>query len=168
MPPKGKGFEAFLKKNQKKGAKTTKTEEGSVAAESEVKADLKDAPVKNTPVTKKQNNNSSDDEEEDELELATKQKVSYGTVKENKDIAKKIDKNEELVGYGLDETKEENKTNNNKDPVKKAAFGEGASFGRPTFGGARRGEKSKFGGGDFSAGLDDIDNPQAQKKDSHK
>ena len=161
MPPK-KGFEAFLKKNQKKGAKTTKTEEGSAAAESEVKADLKDeknVQVKNTPVTKKQNNNSSDDEEEDELELATKQKVSYGTVKENKDIAKKVDKNEELVGYGLDEGKEEKKTTNNKEPVKKAAFGEGAAFGRPTFGGARRGEKSKFGGGDFSAGLDDIDNP---------
>jgi hypothetical protein len=64
---------------------------------------------KNTTVTKKQNNNSSDDEEEDELDLATKQKVSYGTVKENKDIAKKIDKNEELIGYGLDEKKEENK-----------------------------------------------------------
>jgi len=37
-------------------------------------------------VTKKQNNNSSDDEEVDELEEATKQKISYGTVKENKDI----------------------------------------------------------------------------------
>jgi len=38
MPPK-KGFEAFLKKNQKKGSKTAKTEEVSEAQESEVNAD---------------------------------------------------------------------------------------------------------------------------------
>lgn len=67
------------------------------------------------------------------------------------------DKNDELVGYGLDEAKEEKKTTD-KQPVKKAVFGEGASFGRPTFGGRKK-VGDKFGGGDFSAGLDDIDNP---------
>jgi len=71
MPPK-KGFEAFLKKNQKKGTKA-KAEDGADAQDSEVKADeQKQNEVKKTPVTKKQNNNSSDDEEEDELDLATK------------------------------------------------------------------------------------------------
>lgn len=59
----------------------------------------------------------------------------------------------------MDEGKEENKAGQDKQPAKKAAFGEGASFGRPTFGGAKKGNKSKFGGGDFSAGLDDLDNP---------
>lgn len=122
------------------------------------------AEVKNTPETKKQQKqNSSDDEEEDELELATKQKVSYGTIKENKDIAKKKDKNEDLVGYGLDEAQEEKKTNKDStQPVaKKAMFGDGSSFGRPTFGGRKAGGGAggKFTGGDFSAGLDDIDNP---------
>lgn len=47
--------------------------------------------------------------------------------------------------------------------MKKAggAFGEGASFGRPTFGGRKVVSKEnggKFAGGDFSAGLDDLDN----------
>jgi hypothetical protein len=69
MPPK-KDFAAFLKKNQKKGSKATKTEEVTDAQAAEVKAEAKDE-VKNTPATKKQNDNSSD-EEEDELELATK------------------------------------------------------------------------------------------------
>ena len=89
MPPK-KGLEAFLKKqNTKKGKTTTKTDEAGEAVVSDVKVDQieKQNDVKNTPVNKKQNNNSSDDEEEDELELALKQKNTYGSVKENKDIA---------------------------------------------------------------------------------
>lgn len=118
------------------------------------------AEVKNTPETKnQQKHNSSDDEEEDELDLATKQKVSYGTVKENKDIAKKKDKTDDLVGYGLDEGQEEKKTQDKTQIAKKAAFGEGASFGRPTFGGRKKAGGGNFAGGDFSAGLDDIDNP---------
>ena len=118
------------------------------------------AEVKNTPETKnQQKHHSSDDEEEDELDLATKQKVSYGTVKENKDIAKKKDKTDDLVGYGLDEGQEEKKTQDKKQEPKKGMFGDGASFGRPTFGGRKKPDGGKFAGGDFSAGLDDIDNP---------
>jgi len=63
-----------------------------------------------------------------------------------------------LVGYGLDEGQEEKKTDTKTTVVKKAAFGDGSSFGRPTFGGQRK-PTGKFAGGDFSAGLDDIDNP---------
>ena len=71
MPPK-KGLEAFLKKQGKKGKKTTKAEE-TKDLESEVLSDQKEQikdDAKNTPAAKKKDN-SSDDEEEDELDLAT-------------------------------------------------------------------------------------------------
>ena len=71
MPPK-KGFEAFLKKNQKKGGKAAKTEQNNEAAEAEQKAQeqAKQEEVKNTPAAK---HDADSDEEVDELELAAQQ-----------------------------------------------------------------------------------------------
>ena len=65
-----------------------------------------------------------------------------------------------MVGYGLNETKEEKKAEKAEPKKAGGAFGEGASFGRPTFGGRKKvtADGGKFAGGDFSAGLDDLDN----------
>jgi len=53
--------------------------------------------IKNTP-----NVNSSSDEEEDELDVASKQ-LSYGTIKEKKDLATKGGEEGKKLGFGFED-----------------------------------------------------------------
>lgn len=167
MGPK-KGLSNFIKKNQKKEKKTTGAAEATSAPTTGEQIKAADAEVaktqqldaKNTPGANKAD---SSDEEEDELELANKQ-MSYGNIKENKDIASSNkNKTDEKLGYGLDEGQEEAKVNKADAKAANAApkkgFGEGITFAKPSFGRRRpaAGGGGKFGNDDFKEGLDDID-----------
>jgi len=102
--------------------------------------------------------------------------MSYGNIKENKDIASANNKNkDEKLGYGLDEGQEESKVSKADGKAKtagnvpKKAFGEGITFSKPSFGRRKpaAGNGGKFGNDDFKEGLDDIDDEgQLKKKES--
>ena len=105
MSEKKKDLSAFLKKNQKKGKKTT-----TAAAAAETAAPIEEKKEEITkvdePVVKKaqKKDDSSDEEVDDELDLET-QAMSYGNIKEKKDITVE-EKTEEAEnkGYGFENT----------------------------------------------------------------
>jgi len=97
-----KSLSAFINKN-KKTKKPTGAADTATAAEEEhardEQAKMDNAKVqKNTPASGKI---ESSDEEEDELEVASKH-LSYGTIKENKDVAQKGGEDKKL-GFGFEE-----------------------------------------------------------------
>lgn len=155
---------AFLKKNQKKGnkAKAGPATEAAEATGEETKA--QDAEVVQSPaaVDTKAKADSSDEEED---ELAG---LSYGNIKEKKDVAARTQDAKLKAGYGFDEPADP------KAGVAAAAGGQAKpkktasdiTFGgaRPKF--ARSMNKGKLGG-EFAEGLDDIDGGGASKKTTH-
>lgn len=99
MSEKKKDLSAFLKKNQKKVKKTE--------APAEVKVETKKEEVKpkeETKITQQKKDESSDEEVDDELDLET-QAMSYGNIKEKKDIISEEKHEEaETLGYGYENT----------------------------------------------------------------
>ena len=102
MSEKKKDLSAFLKKNQKKGKKepaaTAPVEEKK---EVEVEAVKEETKKKSTTQKKEE---SSDEEVDDELDLQT-QAMSYGNIKEKKDVISEEKHEEaETLGYGYENT----------------------------------------------------------------
>jgi hypothetical protein len=155
MSEKKKDLSAFLKKNQKKGKKepaaTAPVEEKK---EVEVEAVKEETKKKSTTQKKEE---SSDEEVDDELDLQT-QAMSYGNIKEKKDITSTQKQEEaETVGFGFDNTVASGAVSGNTN-ITRAAKKDASdiTFGgsRPKFG--RKVNKGQFGA-EFSEGLDDID-----------
>jgi hypothetical protein len=107
--------------------------------------------VKTTKSTTQKKDESSDEEVDDELDLET-QAMSYGNIKEKKDVASNEKQEEaETQGYGFENS---SSVPSSSAPQKKKDASE-ITFGggRPKFG---RKAKGQFGN-EFSEGLDDID-----------
>lgn len=156
-----KGLSAFLKKNQKKAKKTDVSEE-TQAQDAEVIATQDNG--KSTQQSKTAEAGSSD-EEEDELANG----MSYGNIKEKKDITIAQTEDEKAnAGYGFD-TAAKKKTDTapaNKSAAMEKKTGGNITFGsRPTF--SKGLNKGKFGG-EFSEGLDDIDASGNTKKKTYQ
>lgn len=152
MSEKKKDLSAFLKKNQKKGktAATTTVDEKTVK---EVEKATQENATKSTTQKKDE---SSDEEVDDELDLET-QAMSYGNIKEKKDIATNEKQTaSEKQGYGFDTSANPIMRNKGGAEVKEKKDASEITFGgsRPKFG--RKVNKGQFGA-EFSEGLDDID-----------
>ena len=105
MSEKKKDLSAFLKKNQKKGKKTATT---AAAAETAAPVEEKKEEIAKVeePVAAKpsKKDDSSDEEVDDELDLET-QAMSYGNIKEKKDMTVEQKTEEaETKGYGFENT----------------------------------------------------------------
>jgi len=160
-----KGLSAFLKKNQKKGNKPKADNNPNV--NEEVKVPNEDAEVVQSqdqiPANPNKRKDESSDEEEDELVGG----LSYGNIKEKKDQVSAKQQDDKLkAGYGFDDKAD------TKPGTSAGADGAKATQQKKTasdikFGGPRpkfaRGNKGKFGG-EFSEGLDDIDDDGTAKK----
>jgi len=147
MSEKKKDLSAFLKKNQKKGKKTTEAVATPVVEEKkeEVKVEAKE--VKSTTQKKDE---SSDEEVDDELDLDSGA-IKYGSIKEKKDIVVEEKQEEsETKGFGFENTTSAPTVaaEKKKKDASEITFG-GA---RPKFGRAKKGL-----GAEFSEGLDDLD-----------
>ena len=153
MSEKKKDLSAFLKKNQKKGKKEPVVT-APVEEKKEVQVEAVKEETKKSTTQKKEE--SSDEEVDDELDLQT-QAMSYGNIKEKKDIAS-TEKQEqaETVGFGFDNTVASGAVSGNSTAPKAKKDASDITFGRskPTFG--RKVNKGQFGA-EFSEGLDDID-----------
>lgn len=153
---------AFLDKNRKK-AKKSKANAGPVMADEVVEqAQEHDVEVAQSqdqiPAKKANAAESSDEEEEDDS-------ITYGNIKETKDVASAKQQDDKLkAGYGFDDKAEKNPSAgaDGAEAAKQKKTAADIKFGgpRPTFG---RGNKGKFGG-QFSEGLDDLDDDGNVKK----
>lgn len=160
-----KGLSAFLKKNQKKAKKTTN--EAPVEETQAKDAEVIATQEKDKPTQQTKNEAGSSDEEEDELA----QGLSYGNIKERKEIVSaKAGEESATAGYGF-ESSTATKATAGADASKAAKQKKTASditFGgaRPTF--SKGLNKGKFGG-EFSEGLDDLDaDGNAKKKTQNR
>ena len=159
-----KGLSAFLQKQRKKTNKKGPNA-GAATADEAVDAnqehDVEVAQSQDQIPAKKAFNAESSDEEEDETAG-----LSYGNIKEKKDVASKQQQDDKLkAGYGFDD-KADAKPSAGADgaeaPKQKKNTASDIKFGGPPrkFG---RGAKGKFGG-EFSEGLDDLDDDGTVKK----
>jgi len=163
MSDKKGSMSAFLANKRKKANKPKPDASPAVAEEVEALAQEHDAEVAQSqdqiPAKKGSKDDSSEEEDED-LALG-----NYGNIEERKAAAgKKRQDDKHTAGYGFDDKVE-------KKPSAAADGGEAAKQKKTAsdikFGGPRpkfaRGNKGKFGG-EFSEGLDDLDEDGTVKK----
>jgi len=158
-----KGLSAFLQKNRKKQNKPKPNAGPAMADEVVEQAQEHDVEVAQTQdqiPAKKVNKEESSDEEEEDLGG-----LSYGNIKEKKDVASAKQQDDKLkAGYGFDDKAEKNPSAgaDGAEAAKQKKTAADIKFGgpRPKFG---RGNKGKFGG-EFAEGLDDLDDDGTVKK----
>ena len=158
-----KGLSAFLQKNRKKANKPKPNAGPAMADEAVEQAQEHDVEVAQSqdqiPAKKANKDESSDEEEEEGQEL------TYGNIRDKKDVASAKQQDDKLkAGYGFDDKAEKNPSAgaDGAEAAKQKKTASDIKFGgpRPKFG---RGNKGKFGG-EFSEGLDDLDDDGNVKK----
>jgi len=164
-----KGLSAFLKKGKKDKKKATAGATNNLAAN----ATAEETKAHDAEVAQGSQNNrarqsaaneddSGSDLEDDELA----QGLSYGNIKEKRDLASAKEQDDKLrAGYGFDEQSEKQGASaaaggGKQEKPKRTAADITFGGGRPRF---ARGPRGKFGG-EFSEGLDDIDDNGNVKK----